>query len=101
MEMLLDRKDKTSNSTEKKKKLDYWNDSLIQDYYINYYQNLSIKELDEEFNKDIRTLTKALSKLPDSERKAFVNILSRVIEFYLENKIEKEIDRSLFKIIKF
>jgi len=101
MEMLLDRKDKTSNSTEKKKKLDYWNDSLIQDYYINYYQNLSIKELDEEFNKDIRTLTKALSKLPDSERKAFVNILSRVIEFYLENKIEKEIDRSLFKILKF
>jgi len=99
--MLLDRKDKTSNSTEKKKKLDYWNDSLIQDYYINYYQNLSIKELDEEFNKDIRTLTKALSKLPDSERKAFVNILSRVIEFYLENKIEKEIDRSLFKILKF
>jgi len=101
MEMLLDRKDKTSNSTEKKKKLDYWNDSLIQDYYINYYQNLSIKELDEEFNKDIRTLTKALSKLPDSERKAFVNILYRVIEFYLENKIEKEIDRSLFKILKF
>jgi hypothetical protein len=101
MEMLLDKKDKTSNSIEKKKKLDYWNDSLIQDYYINYYQNLSVKQLDEEFNKDIRTLTKALSKLPDSERKAFVDILSRIIEFYLENKIEKEIDRSLFKILKF
>jgi len=101
MEMLLDKKDKISNSIEKKKKLDYWNDSLIQDYYINYYQNLSVKQLDEEFIKDIRTLTKALSKLPDSERKAFVDILSRIIEFYLENKIEKEIDQSLFKILKF
>jgi hypothetical protein len=101
MEIVLDKKDKTLNSIEKKNKLDYWNDSLIQDYYINYYQNLSAKELDKEFNKDIRTLTKALSKLPDSERKAFIDVLSRVIEFYLENKIEKEIDHSLFKILKF
>lgn len=101
MEIVLDKKDRTLESIEKKRKLDYWNDNLIQDYYINYYQNLSAKELDKEFNKDIRTLTKALSKLPDSERKAFIDVLSVVIEFYLENKIEKEIDHSLFKILKF
>lgn len=101
METFLDRKDKTSKSIDKRQKIDYWNDSLIRDYYINYYQNLSIKELDEEFNMDIRKLTKALSKLPDSERKAFVDVLYRIIEFYLENKIEKEIDRSFSKILKF
>lgn len=83
------------------KKSDYWNDSLIQDFYLNYYQNLNSKELDREFNKDIKLLTDALSKLPTSERKAFIQVLSRFIEFYLENKIEREIDGSLFKILKF
>lgn len=83
------------------KKFDYWNDSLIQDFYLNYYQNLNSKELDREFNKDIKVLTEALSKLPTSERKAFIQVLSRFIEFYLENKIEREIDSSLFKILKF
>ena len=83
------------------KKSDYWNDSLIQDFYLNYYQNLNSKELDREFNKDIKILTDALSKLPTSERKAFIQVLSRFIEFYLENKIEREIDGSLFKILKF
>lgn len=101
MELVLNKNDRASDSVEKKRKFDYWNDNLIQDYYFNYYQNLSVKELDKEFNKDIRTLTKALSKLPVSERKAFIEILSRIIEFYLENKIEKEIDNSLFKILKF
>lgn len=101
MEMVLDKKDKTSNSLRKKSKFDYLNDSIIQDYYLNYYQNLSLKELDKEFNKDISILTKAMSKLPDSERKMFVEVLSRFIEFYIENKIEKEIENSLFKILKF
>lgn len=82
------------------KKTDYWNDSLIQDFYINYYQNLNSKELDREFNKDIKLMADALSKLPSSERKAFIQVLSGFIEFYLENKIEREID-SLFKILKF
>lgn len=84
-----------------KKKSEYWNDSLIEDFYLNYYQNLNSKELDREFNKDIKLLTDSLVKLPVSERKAFIQVLSNFIEFYLENKIEREIDDSLFKILKF
>jgi len=77
-----------------------WEDSIIQDYYINYYKNLSSRELDREFNEDILTLTRAYSKLPDSQREAFIEVLSRIIEFYMENKLEKEIDLSLHKILK-
>lgn len=84
-----------------KKKSDYWNDTLIQDFYLNYYHNLSSKELDKEFNKDIQFLTDSLVKLPASERKAFIQVLSKFIEFYLENKIEREIDDSLSKILNF
>lgn len=82
------------------KKVDYWNDSMIQDFYLDYYQNMNSKELDQEFSKDLKTLTKTLGKLPSSERKAFIDVLSRVIEFYLDNKIEKEIDRLFLKILK-
>ena len=97
MELTFDKNKDLSTS----KKSEYWNDSLIQDFYLNYYQNLNSKELDKEFNKDIKLLTGALSKLRPSERKAFIQVLSGFIEFYLENKIEREIDNSLFKILKF
>lgn len=98
MEMIFDKKKSIEKS---KSKNDFWKDSMVQDFYIDYYQNLTSKELDREFNKDIRTLTHTLSKLSDSERKAFIEVLSRFIEFYLENKIEKEIDSSFFKILNF
>ncbi len=84
------------------KKSENWNDSLLQDFYINYYyQNLNSKELDKEFNKDIKILTGVLVKLPFSERKVFIKILSKFIEFYLESKIEREIDKSFYKVLKF
>ncbi len=79
----------------------YWDDILIQDFYLNYYQNLNSRELDKELNKDIKLLTDVLRKLPVSNRKGFILVLSKLIEFYLETKIEKEIDNSLFKILKF
>ncbi len=82
-------------------KSNYWNDSLIQDFYVDYYKNLNSKELDEEFNQDLRTLTNVLGKLSESERKTFIELFSKFLEFYIENKIEKEIELSLFKILKF
>lgn|SRR5690554_5126344 len=98
MEMIFD---KDKDMVTSKHRSDYWKDSMVHNFYLDYYQSLSSKELDREFNKDINTLTKTLSKLSDSERKAFIEVLSRFIEFYLENKIEKEIDNSIFKILKF
>jgi len=101
MEAIINKKDRALNSLQKKNRFKYLDDNLIQDYYLNYYQNLSMRELDEEFDNDIRILTKALIKLPDSEKKNFIGVFSRLIEFYVENKIEKEIDYSLLKILRF
>lgn len=100
MDIIFD-KGKNQEMTKTENRSKFWEDSMIQDYYLNYYSNLSSRQLDKEFNEDIRSLTQALSKLSDSERKAFIEVLSRFIEFYMENKVEKEIDQSLFKILKF
>lgn len=82
-------------------KYSYLSDSMIQDFYVNFYESLSSKELDRQFNNDILSLVRSLKKLPNSERRAFSEVLSRFIEFYLNKKIEKEIDESLSKILNF
>lgn len=79
----------------------YWNDSIVEDFYLNYYQSLNSKELDKEFNKDMKILTDALIKLSPSNRQGFIQVLSSFIEFYLENKVEREIEDSIYKILKF
>lgn len=78
-----------------------WRDELITTYYSNYFETLNSKQLDKEFNSDILKLVRTLSKLPENERKALVEVLARVIEFYIENKIEKEIEFSFHKLLKF
>ena len=83
------------------KRLDYWNDNLYQDIYVDYFNRLSSRELDREFNKDMNTIIKAMKNLSENERKKFIDIFSRLIEFYLKTKIEKEIDDSIYKILKF
>ncbi|MGF1670347.1 MAG: hypothetical protein ACFCU6_07860, partial [Balneolaceae bacterium] len=74
-------------------------DDIVYSYYSDHFDNLSSKELDQEFRKDLKTLTKALSKLSHKEKEAFINVFSKVIEFYLNQKIEKEIDSSFIKIL--
>lgn len=92
---------KNKQSKESKSEtLKYWQDNLIHEFYIDYYNDLTSKELDQEFRKDIKDITKILSKLSDSERKVFVDFLSNFIEFYIDQKVEKEIDSSLYKILK-
>jgi hypothetical protein len=76
-------------------------DALIENYYLDHFESLSKRQLDKEFVYDLKVLSQALSKLTDSERKAFVSVLSSVIDFYLEHMIEKEIDYSFKKIFKF
>lgn len=84
-----------------KKNLRFWNDDIFVDYYNNYYNDLSSKELDRDFNHELNVLVKAMSKLSDTEKKALINLLAKVVEHYLEQKIEKEIDFSFKKILKF
>lgn len=78
-----------------------WSDELITTYYENYFENLNSKQLDKEFNSDILTLVKTLHKLPENDRKLMVDALASVIEFYIENKIEKEIEFSFNNLLKF
>lgn len=85
----------------KKKKLNFWNDYLIQEYYSEYFDELNSKELDSEFKNELNVLVKSLSKLNDSERKAMISILADVINFYIENKVNKELDKSFSNIFKF
>lgn len=89
-----------SEATQSNTSHQYWNDILVQNYYSQYFKNLTSKELDRDFNNDVRVLTHALSKVPETKRKELINILSRVIAFYLEKKIEKEIDHSFSKLLK-
>jgi len=79
----------------------YWSDDLVYLHYLDHFDNLSSKELDQELRKDIKTLTIALSKLTDEDKDAFINVLSNLIDFYLNQKIEKEIDSSFSKILNF
>jgi len=79
----------------------FWEDELFQDYYQDYFDSLSTFELDQEFRNDLKILSKSLSKLSDSEKKAFINIISTFVQFYLEQKIEREVDSSFKKVFKF
>ena len=87
-------------SIPKKKKENIWDDFIIQEYYSDYFNELSSKELDSEFRKELSVLVKSLSKLNESERKAMINILADVINFYIENKVNKELENSFSHIFK-
>ena len=76
-------------------------DELLFEYYNNYFECLSSRQLDREFNEDLSIMIKSLKMLPQEERKAFVGIISRLIEFYIDNKIEKELDKSFRMLFKF
>ncbi|MDR1876419.1 MAG: hypothetical protein LBQ84_02205 [Flavobacteriaceae bacterium] len=80
----------------------FWNDSLIRNYYVHHFDDLNSKELDKEFSHDLKMFAKTLSKLSDSDRKAFIKVMmSRVIESYIDHKIEKELTNSIHKVLKF
>lgn len=90
-------------SKEKKspQNLRIWNDDIFLDYYCNYYDEITSKELDADFNHELKVLVQAMNKLNDPEKKALINLLSKVIEHYLNQKIDKELDFSFKKILKF
>jgi len=76
-------------------------DELSFEYYKDYFERLSSRQLDREFNKDLSMMIKSLKMLPQEERKVFAGIISKLIEFYIENKIEKELEKSFHILFKF
>lgn len=91
--------DKNKDGRVLKMNSNFWEDALVQDYYQEYYQNLSSQKLDREFLDGLQTLAMILGNLPGSERNKVTEILADYIELYLENKIEKEIDDSFLNIL--
>lgn len=92
---------KSKISLKHSNKFSYLNDPIIQNFYNDYFDRISSKELDKEFNKDILTLVNTLKKVHGPNQSAFIQALSGLIEFYIERKVEKEIDESFMKIFAF
>lgn len=82
-------------------KFSTFRDEILSEYYAQYFNSLTSKEFDKEFNRDLSALVKSLNKLPQEDRNALIGALSKLIEFYVENKVEKELDHSFKRIFKF
>jgi len=71
------------------------------DFNNNHFEYLSSRQLDREFNKDLSIMVKTLKKLPEEERNDFKNLIAMLIDNYISNKIEKELDKSFQTLFKF
>ena len=76
----------------------HWDD-IVSNYYLEEFKNISSKELDNEFNNSLKTLTKCLINSNTQDKKYLVDLFAKLIEFYIENKIEKEISNSFSKLL--
>lgn len=83
------------------KKQSIWNEYLLQEYYSDYYSELSSKQLDSEFRNELKVLGKSMSKLNDDEKKEMIKVIADVINFYVENKVNKELENSFSNIFRF
>ena len=78
----------------KSKEISTFQSEILFDYYVNYFNSLSSTNLDKEFNRDLSIMTNSLRKLPEKERGLFVNYIAKLIEAYIESKVEKELTKS-------
>lgn len=46
-------------------------------------------------------LAKTLGKLSNKSRDVLIEVLSKIIEFYIEKKVEKDLEFSFSKVFKF
>ena len=90
-----------SNKIDKYNTYPNFGDEFLFEYYNNYFENLSSSQLDREFYLSLSSMIKSFKKLPQEKRTAFVNVISNLIEFYIENKIEKELGKSFYKVLRF
>lgn len=77
----------------------YLNDLVVSEYYKEFFNALSSKDFDKQLNKGIKILAEAIKKTSPEKKEFYTDALSSIIEFYIENKIEKELDESFLKIL--
>jgi hypothetical protein len=66
---------------------------------INRFKTSSAKQLDKELNYELKPLIKVLSRLDEKERKYFIEAISNILDLYIENKIEKELEKNFVKLL--
>ena len=76
-----------------------WYKSILNDSHSEKITSLSLKELDKQFSKDLATLAKALSNTPVNKRTELADFISIVVSYYIEQKVEKELDNFFSKIM--
>jgi hypothetical protein len=78
-----------------------WGEDLPSGILSEVYTDHSVKEMDKKFARDLKVLVKSLSKLSDPERKIFIKVMATIVQSYLEQKVDKELDISIKKVFKF
>ncbi len=84
----------------KKNHVNFYLDNIVYNYYLEKIKSVNSRELDSEFNNLFKTLVKCLVKADNKQKTYFIDLLARLIEFYIENRIEKEINSSFSKLLK-
>jgi len=76
------------------------NENILGYYYETYFDSLTSKELDKEFSKDLKYISKILKELPEKNRQKYIGMLSNIIEFYISQKINKRLDDTFEKFLQ-
>ncbi len=69
--------------------------------FVRGFENSSKKELDKKFYQELTPLLKILAKVKKEDREFVISALGKVFELYIENKVEKELNDSFRKALKF
>jgi len=72
----------------------YFND-LMNNIYPSFYDSLTSTNIDKEFVKDLHVLSKVARKNNPLVR----NCISRLMELYIEKKVDLELNNSFQKIL--
>lgn len=91
----------TKTAASKSSEKSIFGDVLPFNHFPQPFEGLNSKQIDKQFDNDLKIMVKALSKMPAAERKAFISLLAVVLELYVTTKVEQEIEESIEKILKF
>ncbi len=67
---------------------------------LNRFETAPSRELDSHFYKELKPLVKSLSRLDSAKRKILVNVISSLMEVYITNKVDRELDHLFRDLIK-
>ena len=87
------------DTSPQRKERSYWGDEVVTDYYLEHMKSLDSRELDRQLGKDMRILANAVERLNRGE-KAIADVFAALVEFYVERKVQNEIQDCLAQVLK-